>query len=189
MSTQHAFEEASDLLSKVLTDSNIFSQLDELAALIAEKFQNGGKVLVAGNGGSMADANHFAEELAGKFRKERPALFALALSEPSLITCIANDFGYNTIFSRCIQAYGNSNDILFLLTTSGNSQNLIRAGRQAKKMGLYVAALSGRGGGKLKSYCDFHVEFPGETSDRIQELQMLALHALVQEIEKVMGFN
>lgn len=158
--------------------------IQEAARTIATCFQNGGKLLLAGNGGSLCDAAHFAEELTGLFRAERPPLPALVLSEPGHLTCTANDLGYEQVFSRAVAAFGKPEDIFIGLTTSGNSSNIIRAFQQAKTLGLYTISFLGKSGGKLKGFADLELCIEGfSTSDRIQEAHMAAIHLIIEQVE------
>ena len=147
--------------------------------------QKGGKILVAGNGGSLCDAMHFAEELTGLYREKRPALAAIALSDPGHMSCVANDLGYQYVFSRAIEALGKKGDVFIAMTTSGNSQNLVEAVRAAKQQGLYTIAFLGKTGGQLLSQCDLELVVSGfPYSDRIQEAHMAAIHILIELVEK-----
>jgi len=159
--------------------------IQETAKVIAESFRNGGKLLVAGNGGSLCDAMHFAEELTGIFRKVRPALPAIALSDPGHLSCMANDVGYEDVFSRGVEALGKKGDVFVALTTSGNSKNLLRAVPKAKELGLTTVSFLGKTGGKLKGQSDLEWVVDGFTySDRIQEAHMMAIHIIIELIEK-----
>lgn len=158
--------------------------MEKAASMIAECYQNGGKILIAGNGGSLCDAAHFAEELTGFFRKSRPALPAIALSEPGHITCTGNDLGFDYIFSRGVEAFGKPGDIFIGLTTSGNSPNVIEAVAAAQTRGLKTIAFLGKGGGKLKGVADLEMVIHGfSTSDRIQEAHMAAIHMIIECVE------
>ena len=158
--------------------------IEEAASMLADCFRMGNKILIAGNGGSLCDASHFAEELTGFFRKERPALPAIALSEPGHITCTANDLGFDWVFSRGVEAYGKQNDIFVGLTTSGNSANIVNAMQTAKQRGLKTIAFLGKGGGKLKGVADLELIIEGfTTSDRIQEAHMAAIHIIIELVE------
>ncbi|MDF2577945.1 MAG: gmhA [Chlamydiales bacterium] len=158
--------------------------MEEAAAMIANCFRTGHKIIIAGNGGSLCDANHFAEEFTGQFRKRRPALPAISLSEGGHITCVANDFGYEEVFARGVEAYGKPGDIFIGITTSGNSANIIKAFEQAKVMKLHTVAFLGKGGGKLKGKCDLEIIIDGfVTSDRIQEAHMTAIHTIIEIVE------
>lgn len=156
---------------------------------LAETFNNGGKIILAGNGGSLCDAAHFAEELTGYFRKPRKALPAIVLSEPGHITCTANDSNFDEVFARGVEAFGKPGDLFIGLTTSGNSPNIIRAFDEAKKRGLQTIAFLGKGGGKLKGVADLEMIIEGfKTSDRIQEAHMAAIHIILEVMESIM-FN
>lgn len=158
--------------------------IESAALMIAEAFQNGNKILIAGNGGSLCDAAHFAEELSGYFRQKRPALPALALSDPGHITCVGNDAGFEYVFSRGIEAFGKRGDIFVGLTTSGNSPNIVEAFKVAKQAGLKTIAFLGKDGGKLKGVADLELLIRGfKTSDRVQEAHMAAIHIIIELIE------
>lgn len=146
-------------------------------------YRNGSKSIICGNGGSLCDAVHFAEELTGRFRNDRRALPALAISEPGHLTCTANDYGFDQVFARGVEAFGQAGDVLIVLSTSGNSPNCLNAATAGKSRGMKVIGLLGKGGGKLAPLCDESIIVPGETSDRIQELHMLILHTWVEMIE------
>jgi len=172
------------LAASQLKNPLALSFMEDAANMIADCFQNGNKVIIAGNGGSLCDASHFAEELTGFFRGPRKALPAISLSEPGHITCVANDFGFEWIFARGVEAYGNEGDIFIALTTSGNSPNLIKAVEVATFKKLKTIAFLGKGGGLLKGQTD--LEFIIEdfkTSDRIQEVHMAAMHVIIELIE------
>lgn len=159
--------------------------IESCALLIASTYENGGKLLIAGNGGSLCDAMHLAEELTGQFRKRRRALPAIALSDPSHMSCVGNDFGFNEVFARSVEAFGKREDIFIGLSTSGNSMNIIKAFEQAKMMGLKTIAFLGKSGGALKGVANLELiidEF--STSDRIQEAHMTAIHIIIEMVEK-----
>ncbi|MBS3904931.1 MAG: SIS domain-containing protein [Simkania sp.] len=157
----------------------------QTAQAIAQCFRQGGKLLVAGNGGSLCDAMHFAEELTGQFRKFRSALPAIALSDPGHLTCAANDFGYEGVFTRAIEALGRKGDVFVALTTSGNSPNLVQAVPKAKELGLTTVSFLGKTGGKLKGQSDLEWIVDGFVySDRVQEAHMMAIHIIIELIEK-----
>jgi D-sedoheptulose 7-phosphate isomerase len=158
--------------------------IESAAEALAACFKNGNKVIIAGNGGSLCDAAHFAEELTGVFRRERRALPAIALTEPGHLTCTANDLGFDKVFARGIEAYGQPGDVFVALTTSGNSANLVVAMDAAEKQGLTTIAFLGKGGGKLKGRADFEFIVNGfKTSDRIQEVHMTAIHIIIEMTE------
>lgn len=161
--------------------------INEVAKKLADCFAGGGKLLVAGNGGSLCDATHFAEELTGVFRKLRPALPAIALSDPGHLTCVSNDLGFDWVFARGVEAYGNAGDMFIGLTTSGNSPNIIKAVEAAKKKKLTTVLLLGKGGGKLKGRADYELCIDGfATSDRIQEAHMTAIHVIIEIMEMLL---
>ncbi|HSX38419.1 MAG TPA: SIS domain-containing protein [Chlamydiales bacterium] len=154
---------------------------------IAECFRNQGKLLIAGNGGSLCDAMHFAEELTGIFRNKRPALPAIALADPGHLTCVGNDLGYESVFSRGVDALGFPGDLFIAMTTSGNSPNLISAVHAARQKGLKTIAFLGKEGGKMRGLCDLEWIVSGfPFSDRIQEAHMTAIHILIEQVEKEM---
>ncbi len=159
-------------------------KVESLARVCAEAVRNGGKILAIGNGGSCADSVHFCEELTGRYRDDRAPIPAIACSDAGHITCVGNDYGFEQIFSRWVDGLGNEGDVLVALSTSGNSVNITRAVGIAEANGLHVATLLGKGGGNLAGAGDTEWIVPGETSDRIQELHMLILHALVGAIER-----
>lgn len=159
----------------------------EFAETLVSCFRAEGKVLVAGNGGSLCDASHFAEELTGFFRTKRPALPAIALSEPGHITCTANDLGFENVFSRGVEAYGKPGDVFVALTTSGNSPNIVKAVEVAKERGLVTVAFLGKGGGVLRGMAELECVIEGfDTSDRIQEAHMAAMHISIQMVEHLL---
>ena len=143
-------------------------------------------MLICGNGGSNCDALHFAEEFTGRFRGNRRALPAISLSDSSHITCVGNDFGFDEIFARGVEAYGREGDLFVGLSTSGNSANVIRAVEEAKKLGMTTCVLLGKDGGTLKGMCDYEFIIPGKTSDRIQEIHMMILHIIIEGVERIM---
>lgn len=158
--------------------------IESAAKMIAECFQSGNKLIVAGNGGSLCDANHFAEELTGFFRSFRPALPVIALSEAGHITCTANDLGFEWVFARGVQAYGKPGDIFIGLTTSGNSPNIVKAVEIAQELDLRTITFLGKTGGILKGKADLELLIEGfETSDRIQEAHMAAIHIIIEAVE------
>lgn len=158
--------------------------IETFAAMLARAFEEGGKLLLCGNGGSLADAAHFAEELTGYFRGKRRALPALVFSEPAHITCCANDTSFEEVFSRSVEAFGQPGDIFCGLTTSGNSPNIIRAFEKAKELQLTTVLFLGKNGGKLKGAADLELIIDGfSTSDRIQEAHKAAIHLVIERTE------
>jgi D-sedoheptulose 7-phosphate isomerase len=179
-----ALQDAHQTLSAFIENTENVKSMETGINKLIESFKAGGKVISCGNGGSMCDAMHFAEELSGKFRKERPALPALSISDPGHITCVANDYGYDQIFSRYIEAHGKKDDVLLAISTSGNSPNIIAAVEAARKKGMYVVLLSGKDGGKLKSAADVSLIVPAACSDRIQEVHIKIIHTFIEGVER-----
>lgn len=175
-----------ELLKKFIEEEEEKKETEKVAIKLAEIFKKGGKVLICGNGGSNCDAMHFMEEFTGRFRKERPALPAISISDPSHITCVANDYGFDYIFSKGVEAYGKAGDMFIGISTSGNSNNVIKAVEQAKEQGLITCALLGKDGGKLKGQCDFEFIIPATTSDRVQEIHMMILHIIIEGVERIL---
>lgn len=167
-----------------ISNEENLKQVDDLGALLAKKFEVGNKILIAGNGGSLCDAIHFAEEFTGRYRKNRKPLPVIALADNAHITCTANDFGIEYIFSRMVEAYGTKGDTFIGISTSGNSENIIKAFEIAKEQDLYTVALLGKDGGKLKGVADTEWIIPSETSDRVQEIHMAILHILIEVVER-----
>lgn len=164
--------------------------MQSVANLLATAFTSQRKVIVAGNGGSLCDAMHFAEELTGYFRAPRKALPALVLSDPGHITCVANDAGYETVFSRGIEAFGHEGDVFLALSTSGNSKNLIQAALTAKQHNITTVCLLGKGGGPLLHHADYALVIPQcRTSDHIQEAHMACLHTIIEAVEQLLFAN
>ena len=184
-----ALSDAADALAAFRRSPEALDACSAFGDLLTETYLRGGKALAAGNGGSMADALHFAEELTGRFRKERRPLPAMALGESTHLTCVANDYGFDHVFSRMVEAFGQAGDLLVLLSTSGNSRNLVLAAEAAKAKDVRIVGLLGRGGGSLASLCDLVVMAPGETSDRIQEIHMLVLHVVIEAAERALGLT
>ena len=179
-------QEAADVLDKFMHNEKNIQLIQDAALLISNSFKQGGKVLSCGNGGSHCDAMHFAEEFTGRFRSDRPALPSISISDSSHITCVGNDFGFNFIFAKGVEAFGQEGDFFFGISTSGNSQNVIEAMKVAKEKGLKTVALLGKDGGKLKGFCDYEFIIPGETSDRIQEVHMMILHIIIEGVERIL---
>lgn len=188
--THHAvrtsFHEALTCLQDFLTTPELIDGVALFAEKLASVFQAGGKALSCGNGGSMSDAMHFAEEWSGRFRRERPPLPALAFSDPGHLSCVANDYGYAEVFARQVQALGAEGDLLLCLSTSGNSPNLLRAAEEARKKKIFVVGLLGKDGGALAPLCDLPLVVPGATSDRIQELHIKIIHITIETAERIL---
>ncbi|MCP5469202.1 MAG: SIS domain-containing protein [Chlamydiales bacterium] len=172
---------------KQLKEPSGLNFIESVAQSLAHCFQEGNKLLVAGNGGSLCDAAHFAEELTGFFRHKRPALPAICLSEPGHMSCVGNDVGYDYVFSRGVEALGQPGDMFVALTTSGNSPNLCHAVEVAKKRRMKTVAFLGKGGGKLKGVADLELVIEGfKYSDRIQEAHMAAIHIIIEMMEEIL---
>jgi D-sedoheptulose 7-phosphate isomerase len=180
----HSFQEAQDNLTQFIGDDAALDQVHRFAQTLAAAFRGGNKALSCGNGGSMSDAMHFAEEWSGRYRSERPPLPAIAFSDPGHLSCVANDYGFAEVFARQVQALGQAGDILLLLSTSGNSPNLLRAAEEARKKSVTVVGLLGKGGGPLRDFCDIAIVVPGATSDRIQELHIKIIHIVIEAVER-----
>ncbi len=174
------------LLENFIKEEEERRETEKVAKELADVFTKGNKVLICGNGGSNCDALHFTEEFTGRFRGDRKALPAIAISDSSHITCVGNDYGFDYIFSRGVEAYGKEGDMFFGISTSGNSPNVIKAVEAAKKLGMKTCVLLGKDGGKLKGMCDYEFIIPGKTSDRIQEIHMMILHIIIEGVERIM---
>lgn len=183
---QYLLKSVSDAILAIsqLKQQHVLLFMEEAAKMLARCFRNGNKVIVAGNGGSLCDGAHFAEELTGVFRSIRPALPVISLSEPGHITCVGNDLGFEWIFARGVEAFGKPGDVFVGLTTSGNSANIVKAFEIAKKLELGTIAFLGKNGGKLKGVADMELLIEGfSTSDRIQEAHMAAIHIIIEMVE------
>ncbi|EGR2794644.1 phosphoheptose isomerase [Vibrio cidicii] len=179
--------EAAEVLNKFLSDEHNLAQIEAAAKMIADSFKQDGKVLSCGNGGSHCDAMHFAEELTGRYRENRPGYAGIAISDPSHLSCVSNDFGYEYVFSRYVEAVGRQGDVLFGLSTSGNSGNILKAIEAAKAKGMKTIALTGKDGGKMAGLADVEIRVPHfGYADRIQEVHIKIIHIIIQLIEKEM---
>ena len=158
--------------------------VSNMASILIRSFTAGNKTLACGNGGSACDAIHFAEEFTGRYRKDRKALPVIPLLEASHLTCVGNDYGFDEVFARGVQAYGKPGDVLVGISTSGNSRNIIRAVQEARKSGLHILLFLGRSGGELRGSGDAEIIIKAETTDRIQEIHMMALHILIECVER-----
>lgn len=183
---QNAFTEAGRTLRSFIQDEENFARIENAAKAIADCFASGGKVIVFGNGGSMCDAMHLAEELAGKFRSDRPALPAIALSDPSYLTCVGNDYGFDQVFARGVEAYARPGDCAVGITTSGNSANVINALNVARNQGCVTISLLGKDGGRLSGTCDHELLVPHHATERVQELHGLLIHILIEGVERLL---
>ncbi|QUM75416.1 D-sedoheptulose 7-phosphate isomerase [Moritella sp. 24] len=186
---QQELAEAAQVLNDFLADSKNAENIEAAAALLADSFKAGGKVLSCGNGGSHCDAMHFAEELSGRYRENRPAMAGIAISDVSHMSCVSNDFGYEYVFSRYVEGIGQQGDVLLGLSTSGNSQNVLNAFAAAKAKGMKTIALTGKDGGKMAGIADIEIRVPHfGYADRIQEIHIKVIHLLIQLVEKMMGY-
>lgn len=181
---QASLQVAQSVLNDFFENQNNLDLISRVIEQLVLTFNNKSKVISCGNGGSMCDAMHFAEELTGRFRKERPALPAVAISDPSHISCTANDYGYEFIFSRYIEAWGNPGDTLLAISTSGNSPNVVNAVKTAKQNRMFVIGLLGKDGGVLEEIVDIPIVINHSTSDRIQELHIKIIHLVVEGVER-----
>ena len=182
-----ALDENAAVMRAFVADAGCMTSVERFADVAEATFRKGGTIYACGNGGSMSDAMHFAEEWTGRFRADRSALPALAFSDASHMTCIANDFGFDQVFARMVDAYGKPGDALLAISTSGKSPNVLAACRAAKKKGVAVVGLLGKGGGPMKDLCDVAVVVPlATTSDRIQEIHIKVIHAVIEAVERRM---
>lgn len=177
------FSEANEILQKFNNSEN-HKKIADAAAIMASSVNNGGKIISCGNGGSMCDAMHFAEELTGRFRNDRGSIPAISISDPSHISCVGNDYGFEFIFSRFIEGMGNEGDVLLAISTSGNSVNVVNAISAARKKGMKVIGLTGKDGGKMADLCDVEIRAPHSAyADRAQEIHIKVIHSLILSIE------
>jgi D-sedoheptulose 7-phosphate isomerase len=184
-SIKEHFTEAHSILHQFLSDERNFTHLEEAGKLMVAALQSGKKIISCGNGGSMCDAMHFAEELTGKYRDDRKALAAISISDPSHIACVGNDYGYDFVFSRYLEALGSEGDVLLGISTSGNSKNVLNAMAVAKSKGMKIVGLTGKDGGKMANSCDVEIRAPHSSyADRAQEIHIKCIHSLIDYIEK-----
>lgn len=184
----HELNQAAQVLHDFISKEENLKRIELAATMIASSIKQGGKVISCGNGGSHCDAMHFAEELTGRYRDNRKALPAICVSDPSHLSCVSNDFGYEFVFSRYLEALGNKGDVLLGISTSGNSANIIRAAQTAREKGMKVIILSGKDGGKLAPLADIELRVPHfGYADRIQEIHIKIIHVLILLIEKEVG--
>ena len=179
-----SLREAQDAIAAFLGDKESLAKVDEFVELLTKTFNSGHKIYSAGNGGSHCDAMHFAEEWTGRYRKDRRPLPALAFADPSHMSCVSNDYGFEHVFERMVEAFGEKDDVFLGITTSGNSPNILLAAEAAKKKGMKVVGLLGKDGGKVKSLCDIPIIVPGSTTDRIQELHIKIIHIVIECTER-----
>jgi D-sedoheptulose 7-phosphate isomerase len=176
--------EAQGLLQAILGSQEFLQSVQSGGELLSKQLKLGKKIISCGNGGSMCDAMHFAEELSGRYRENRPALAAISISDPSHMSCVGNDYGYDFVFSRMLEAIGQEGDVLVAISTSGNSSNVLKAAEAAKLKGMFVLGLTGKDGGKLGPMCDVEVRVPWNGyADRIQEIHIKVIHSFIDYIE------
>jgi D-sedoheptulose 7-phosphate isomerase len=181
------FLEAQKILAEFISSEETLRKIQEAGDVMLKAVTNSNKIISCGNGGSMCDAMHFAEELSGKFREDRKALPAVSISDASHLSCVANDYGYEFVFSRYIEALGNNGDVLLAISTSGNSKNILNAVKVAKVKGMKVIGLTGKDGGAMASMCDIEIRAPhSKYADRAQEIHIKVIHSLIHYIEQEM---
>ncbi|CAM3752832.1 D-sedoheptulose 7-phosphate isomerase [Aquirufa aurantiipilula] len=181
---QNSLAESQSVLDRFVNNPKQIQAIEDAAQVLVDALKNGHKIISCGNGGSHCDAMHFAEELSGRYRENRPALAAMAISDPSHITCVSNDFGYNYVFSRFIEGLGQEGDVLVGISTSGNSASIIEAVQAAKQKGMKVILLTGKDGGKLANLGDAEIRVEHEGfADRIQEIHIKVIHIMIQLVE------
>ncbi len=181
------FLEAQKALNEFISDDKNIKSISDAVDIMVVALKNDGKIISCGNGGSMCDAMHFAEEMTGRFRDERKPLAAISISDPSHLSCVANDYGYEFVFSRYVEAVGKKGDVLLAISTSGNSKNILAAIGSAKKMGIKIVGLTGKNGGQMSSLCDVEIRASDSNyADRAQEIHIKVIHSLIHCIEEAM---
>jgi D-sedoheptulose 7-phosphate isomerase len=184
------FLEAQQVLETFISNEDNWTAIKNAGDAMVQAIKTGNKIISCGNGGSMCDAMHFAEELSGRFRDDRPSLPAISISDASHLTCAANDYGFESIFSRFVEGLGRKGDVLLAISTSGNSPNVLKAAKVAKQIGMVVVALTGKTGGALAQHSDVEIRAPqSKYSDRVQEIHIKVIHTLINYIETVMLTN
>lgn len=179
------FNESAKVLQSFMENPDNFRAIENAGKLITQGFEKGNKLISCGNGGSMCDAMHLAEELSGRYRNDRPSLPALAISDPSYISCTGNDYGFDHIFSRYVEGFGKEGDILIAISTSGNSENVVKAAQVARQKNMQVIGLTGKTGGKLAELCHVEIRAPhSDYADRVQEIHIKVIHSLIDFIEQ-----
>jgi D-sedoheptulose 7-phosphate isomerase len=182
------FLEAQTILAAFIADERNMQKIAEAGMVLVNTIRQEGKIISCGNGGSMCDAMHFAEELSGKFRSDRPALPAISISDPSHMSCVGNDYGYDFVFSRYVEALGRKEDTLLAISASGNSRNVVNAMKAAREKGMKVIALTGKDGGQMASLCDVEIRAPhAPFADRAQEIHIKVIHSLIHFVESTIA--
>jgi D-sedoheptulose 7-phosphate isomerase len=180
-----ALAEAAASVEHLYGDEAALAAIARAGQMLADTFAAGGRAYSCGNGGSMCDAMHFAEELTGRFRDDRPGYAAMAIADPSHLSCVGNDYGYEQVFARFIEAHGRAGDVLLAISTSGTSRNVVAAARAARQRGVRVIALTGRAGTPLAEVADIAIVTPaGRYADRVQELHIKVIHILIELVER-----
>lgn len=180
-------KQAQNILAAFLSEESNLDKINEAGDMMVSAFKSGFKVISCGNGGSMCDAMHFAEELTGRFREDRPALPAISISDASHMSCVGNDYGYDEVFSRFLSAVGQKGDILLAISTSGNSKNVLNAIHVAKEKGISIVGLTGKDGGVMAQLCDIEIRAPhSDFADRAQEIHIKIIHSLIHIVEQKM---
>ncbi|MCE2970282.1 MAG: D-sedoheptulose 7-phosphate isomerase [Burkholderiales bacterium] len=180
-----ALDEAAAALDALRASDAMLARIDAAGTLLADTFAAGGRVYSCGNGGSMCDAMHFAEELTGRYRDNRPGYAATAIADPGHLTCVGNDYGYEQVFARYVQAHGRAGDVLLAITTSGTSKNIVAAAKVARERGVKVIGLTGRDGTPIVELSDIAIVTPGgRYADRVQELHIKVIHILIELVER-----
>jgi len=179
-----AFEAAARTQAAFLADPASLPAVERFADLAEATLLAGGKLLACGNGGSLSDAMHFAEELTGRFHEARPPIAAQAISDPGHLSCVANDYGYGEVFARGVEAFGRSGDLLLAFSTSGNSANVVHAAERARRIEMTVCGMLGRDGGRMVAHCDHALIVPSTSADRTQEIHIQVVHALIEIVER-----
>ena len=186
---EHSLAEAKKALDDFLSSPQTIPAMESIVGIMADSIRNGGKIISCGNGGSLCDATHFAEELTGRFRDNRKPLPAMAINDPAYMTCVGNDFSFGDIFVRWVEAFGKPQDVLLAISTSGNSQNIADAAAAAKKIGMKIVALTAEGPTKLSENADITLCAPRTPhSDRIQEIHIKVIHIIIEALEKELGY-
>ena len=184
--------QAAEVLRKFMSNPVNIKSIQNAADLMVARLKTGGKIIACGNGGSMSDAMHFASELTGRFKNNRPAIPALAISDPGHLSCVANDFGYDEVFSRFLEAHARQGDVLLAISTSGNSKNVLQSVLQTERHSIDTVFLTGSTGGDIRevlSPADIEINVPSDQTARIQELHIKIIHILVMLIEKGLGYD
>lgn len=180
----HSLTEAQTILNNFVSNEKQIAKIDQAIKMMVSSIRSGGKIMSCGNGGSMCDSMHFSEELTGRYRKDRKPIGAISITEPAHISCVANDYGYEFIFSRSVEALGRSGDILLAISTSGKSPNVLKACESAKALGMKIVGLSGKDGGDLVKVADTCIVVESAVTDRIQEIHIKIIHLMIEGIER-----